>query len=138
MSRISKSIRARKKMAEGGEAQLGRASTKTYAKQDSEKGVHTPRGIGGNTKEKFGESRAGYSARASHSSNPDFESRDLRTGKKETITPQHFAEQAKKQHKEKLTELRGMKKPNLPYAEGGEVEKDEYVKALIRKYKGMK
>lgn len=118
-----------KKMADGGEAKSKYAThgeeMRVYDRQKSQKGVHTPRGIGGMSKEKFGESSAGYSARASHSDNPDIKSRDLRSGKSTVVTPSDFGHQAKKQHHRVIEEARAINPKLKGLAHGGHVDAED-------------
>lgn len=102
---IKKNVSEGLGMAEGGEAYKGDRLTgsknaRMYSAQSEQKGINTPRMPYPRSKESYGESSAGYSAKGG------------------------LNEQAKEQHKKTLHEMHSMKKPNL-MAEGGDV-RDEH------------
>lgn len=103
---------ATSRFAKGGKIHQGAKEARKYSAQESEKGVHAPRYPYPHNKSSFGQSDAGYQAEVGK-----FGGAESRTGKK--VPPGDYSD-AKQMHREKLEEMRSMKKPNL-YAEGGEV-----------------
>jgi len=124
----------RKPYAKGGEIRDNRGMRKYQAQSAQEKGVHTARNIGGPDKERHGESSAGYAARASHSSNPDIKSRDLKTDKPRITTAKDFGDQAKREHSRVMEESRSIQPKLKGLAKGGEVESSDYDHPLDGRY----
>jgi hypothetical protein len=97
-SKRERAMEAFHRMAEGGESyKTGAQNARTYSAQSGQKGVHTPRMPYPKSKESYGESMAGYSAK----------------DKSPALNAQ-----AKGEHERVLGEMKSMKKPNL-MAEGG-------------------
>lgn len=109
-SKLSKKIREKKKRyAEGGSVSSG---TQRYY---NEKGIHR--------EHSQGRSVAGLN------SDTKEDSHQTRVSKKAAV----------KEHNRVLNEMRTMPKPKLQgLAKGGVVEQDEYIKKLLKKYKGAK
>ncbi len=92
-----------------GDRLTGCKNARTYSEQGEQKGINTPRSPYPRSKESYGESSAGYSAKGG------------------------LNEQAKAQHRETLSEMQSMKKPKL-MAEGGSVEgEDDSIHPMVRR-----
>jgi hypothetical protein len=107
------------KKAEGGKVNRlhqGANEARKYRSQKEEKGVHSPSRPYPSSKESFGESYAGYTAKASGGV-------DARTRK--PVDKAEMNEESKKEHRKTLEELKSMPKPKLKgLADGGSVQED--------------